>query len=218
MLREDPAYAAQGGAHRRARQGRDRAARRARPAAAGARGRPRRRVSLGLLDAARPEDHGAAEGSAARDWLHGQGHPRRPHLLRLRRHLQPAPARARRAAARTQARPHRARARRTSSRPATSAAWCSSRAAPCRSCIRWSCSIGRPAGLPRGHWRQSHGAMSTIGSGATQPDISGSSARRPWEVIPKRDLRVGTPRLAATAGDPRRASRSAGLTPASRGS
>ena len=38
--------------------------------------------------------------------------------------------------------------------------------------------------------------MSTVGSGATQRSIC--PARTPlWEVIPKRDLRVGTPRLAA---------------------
>ena len=71
----------------------------------------------------------SAQGSPEGGGVHGQGHPGRPYLLRLGRDLQPAPARAREAAARTQARATSRASAPTWSRPATSAAWSSSRTA-----------------------------------------------------------------------------------------
>ena len=77
--------------------------------------------------------------------LRGQGRARGPYLLRLGRHLQPAPARTRRAAARPQGRQYREPAPAV---VATGNIGCMTQigaARRSRSCIRWSCSIGRRA-------------------------------------------------------------------------
>ena len=50
--------------------------------------RPDRRLSLRLLDAARPEDHAPAEGAAEKRRLRGAGAARGASVLRLGRHLQ----------------------------------------------------------------------------------------------------------------------------------
>ena len=63
MLRLDPAYAAKAARVSGARQGRQRVSGDARPAAAVAEAGHGRRLPLGVLDAARPEDHAAAEGA-----------------------------------------------------------------------------------------------------------------------------------------------------------
>ena len=150
MLRNDPAYAEK--AARIAALARDvtevvadaRACRRP-----GRRSpRPAGRLSFGLLAAARPEDPPRAEGAccAAAGFAVARG-AGGASVLRLGRHLQHAAAGARRGAARAQARQHRADPAPISSPPAISAASPSSpAAAPCRSCIRSSCSTGRPAG------------------------------------------------------------------------
>ena len=78
--------------------------------------------------AARPEDHGAAEGAAGGGRLHGARRAGGPSLLRLGRHLQPAAAGAGRRAARPQARATSRRRGPMPSPPAISAASPSSRA------------------------------------------------------------------------------------------
>ena len=75
--------------------------------AAIARDGPCRRLSLGLLDAARAEDHGPAQEAAEGGGLRGEGRAGGPHLLRLGRHLQYSAAGDRRPAPRAQGRQHR---------------------------------------------------------------------------------------------------------------
>ena len=96
MLRLDPAYAEKAArisalGPRRHRISRPRSTCRRRP-----RARPRRRLSLGLLDAARPEDHAPAEGTARKAGFAVRGAARGASVLRLGRHLQHHAARDRR--------------------------------------------------------------------------------------------------------------------------
>ena len=69
--------------------------------------RPHRRLSFGLLAAARPAHHAAAEGAARKARLRGEGRTRRPSVLRLGRHLQYSSARHRKKVARAQSRDYR---------------------------------------------------------------------------------------------------------------
>ena len=108
MLRDDPALCREGAARRGAREGRQRDRRRPRPricpaAPAG------RRLSCGLLAAARAEDRRRAEGPAAPRRLRRALDPRGASLLRLGGHLQHPAARDRQRAARAQGRQYRAR-------------------------------------------------------------------------------------------------------------
>ena len=150
-----PGLCREGGAHRRPRARRDRDRRGARPASDRCRppgARAAGRLSFGLLDAARPAPSQPAQGIAGRGRVRDGRGAGGAYLLRLGRHLQPAAAGDRRQIARPQARQHRQDRRPKSSPPAISAASPSSQAAATRrSCIRSSCSTGRPAARSRRH-------------------------------------------------------------------
>ena len=96
MFRDDPAYAEK--ARRVSAIAKDVTEYMAqhRPDAADRRDRPRGRLPLGLLDAARPGHPHRAEEPPEDGGLHREGRARGPHLLRLGRHLQHPAARDRR--------------------------------------------------------------------------------------------------------------------------
>ena len=113
------------------------------------------RLSLRLLDAARPAHHRRAAQAPAQRRLHGGRGPRGPHVLRLGRHLQHPAAGDRRRAARPQGRQHQERAPRRRSPPATSAAsrsWPAAWTSP--SPTPSSCSTGPTAARCRAGWRR----------------------------------------------------------------
>ena len=182
MLRDDPAYA-------------DKAARIARWRATSRRSSPTlglerraeagqraaRRLSLRLLAAARPAHRSRSRrrcspppASTVLDVPEGAS------LLRLGRHLQPAAARAGRRAARPQARQYRAdrrRARRRRQYRLHHAA--RRRRGACRSCIRSSCSTGRPAALCLGTGRACRTAARTAGISSDSASAATPITRRP---------------------------------------
>ena len=139
-----------------------------------------RRLSLGLLVAARAEDRPRAESAARRRRVRGARRARRASVLRLGRHLQHAAAGTRRGAARPQARQYRAdpaRCRRgrqyrlhhAARRRATRR---------CRSCTRSNCSIGRPAARRRRAWPGAGRRSSRrIGAFSSLPNYRIRSAR-----------------------------------------
>ena len=155
------------------------------------------RLSLGLLDAARPAHHrGAAQAPAQRRLHRGRG-SRGPPVLRLGRHLQHPAAGDRRRPARPQGRQHQARAPRRRSRPATSAAsrsWPAAWTSP--SPTPSSCSTGPTAARCRAGSRRSPSTCKTCPSPSRCSPCTGeaglwSSRPRPRE---RSFMRIGVPK------------------------